>query len=313
MSWPLSPWHLPTSPLFHYCGLMAIVRHRLDAPLRETKPITGRAGWDAAAGARDAGRMRQTKPNRGSRYSVVGSRLEDRGADRAKRTQFGAGGRQRPPGHDRAKQSQFRPRVRRVQVVGRKGVMVYRTCNRLRKNKAKTGQAGASGQVRSRIWGDFAGEWNVQNEPNWVRKMSGGDAQPTKSREGGRATSPRCPASGNEANCGRGRRSVNTGQMCDIASMPRFGKRTQFGPAWAGFGRSYDAKQTQSRAARRTSGGGLCKTKPIPALTTEQDASFSFIDPATSGRVCGSVTWGGPLRRSCVLARRLLASGTLAL
>jgi hypothetical protein len=38
----------------------AIVRHRLDAPFRETKPIPGRAGWDE-------GQMRKTDPISGGR------------------------------------------------------------------------------------------------------------------------------------------------------------------------------------------------------------------------------------------------------
>jgi hypothetical protein len=40
----------------------ANVRHRLDAPLRETKPIPGEARRDEARGTGDEGQMRQTKP-----------------------------------------------------------------------------------------------------------------------------------------------------------------------------------------------------------------------------------------------------------
>jgi hypothetical protein len=98
------------------------------------------------------------------------------------------------------------------------------------------------------------------------------------------------------------------GRLCDIASMPRFGK------------------QTQSRAARLASGAGFCETNPIgrgnrakrtqfggrpeprrqkcakqtqlpeaghrggvrPAA--ERDASFYFIQPLASGRLCGWAT-----------------------
>jgi hypothetical protein len=50
----------------------------------------------------------------------------------------GAGGRETPPGHDGAKQSQFWPEQREGQVPCRKGVMVHRTRNRLRQNKANS-------------------------------------------------------------------------------------------------------------------------------------------------------------------------------
>jgi hypothetical protein len=69
-------------------------------------------------GTRDEGEMRQTNP--------IWPGWPGRGA----------GGGQTPAGHDGAKQSQFPAELREGQVVCRKGVMVHRTCNRLRKNKA---------------------------------------------------------------------------------------------------------------------------------------------------------------------------------
>ncbi len=296
-----------------------------ESGMHKTKPIAGGV-WRVGDCAK------QTQLPEAESRGAVWQPGRCPGADRAKRTQFGAGGRQRAPGHDRAKQSQFRPRQNEGQVVCTKEVMAHRTRNRLRQNKAKLGQAGASGQERSHIWGGRAGKRNVQkrsqigvvgrpwavdgctNEPDskwcWARWVPGRQM---------RKTNP-IP--------GRAGWDAATGAGDDCA------KRTQFGPAWAGLGRSYDAKRsqfldgglgtaeswtaesakrTQSWASRQASEGGLCKTKPISAFATEQDTSFFFIQPAASGRVCRSVTWGGPLRRSCVLARRLLASGTLAL
>ncbi len=92
-------------------------------------------------------RFGETKPNVGKR-GYLGGRVGRgyRGNDCAKRTQFGAGGRQRPPGHDDAKQTQFWTRKNEGQVVCTKEVMVNATCNRLRKNKAKRGQGGVFGE-----------------------------------------------------------------------------------------------------------------------------------------------------------------------
>ena len=44
-------------------------------------------------------------------------------------------------------------------------------------------------------------------------------------------------------------------------------------------------------------------------LMERRDACFCFIQPPASGRVWESVALGGSLRRSCVLARRIQASG----
>ncbi len=59
----------------------------------------------------------------------------------------GEGGRESPPGHDGAKQSQFPPELREGQVSCRKGVMVHRTCNRLRQDKANCPKRGHRGGV----------------------------------------------------------------------------------------------------------------------------------------------------------------------
>ncbi len=61
----------------------------------------------------------------------------------------GKGGREAPPGHDGAKQTQFGPRQNEGQVPCRKRVMIHRTCNRLRQNKAKLGRTGVDGQRQS--------------------------------------------------------------------------------------------------------------------------------------------------------------------
>ncbi len=54
---------------------------------------------------------------------------------------MGAGGRETPPGSDGAKQSQFLREQQEEQVLCGKGVMVNRTCNRLRQNKANSWRA----------------------------------------------------------------------------------------------------------------------------------------------------------------------------
>ncbi len=98
----------------------AIMRHRLDAPLREAKPIPGEARWDEAGGTGDEGQMRQTNPIWPG-WPARGER-----------------GRQTPPGHDDVKQTQFGPRQNEGQVVYGKGVMAERTCKEHWKNKANS-------------------------------------------------------------------------------------------------------------------------------------------------------------------------------
>jgi hypothetical protein len=140
--------------------------------------------------------------------------------------------------------------------------------------KPNLGRMGHVGKGSPRMWGDCAGKWNARNEPN-------SPAGPGGTRPQGRgtwaecATSPRCPASGNEPNSGRagplgpvdrakqtqlGGTSAaacrlgpaRTGCTNKPSSAPSRGgapyKQTQFAPAgWAGeaVAGAYCAKQTQ--------------------------------------------------------------------
>jgi len=88
------------------------------------------------------------------RSGVSGERDAGRGGKCARQTQSGPGGQAgarvagRPPGHNGAKQSQFPPEQKEEQRLGGKGVMVHRTCNRLRQNKANLPQRPPRGAGR---------------------------------------------------------------------------------------------------------------------------------------------------------------------
>ena len=73
----------------------------------------------------------------GDRRSRKGRSCETKPIWRGRRG-MGAGGRETPTGSNCAKQSQFPAERREGQVPCRKGVMVNRTCNRLRQNKANS-------------------------------------------------------------------------------------------------------------------------------------------------------------------------------
>jgi hypothetical protein len=165
----------------------------------QTNPILGKAQWDEATGAGDAGQSCKTNPIRPGQPGR------------------GAGGRRTPPGHDGAKQSQFAQEQREGQVLGGKGVMVNRAFDRLRQNKANPAWGGQSCETNP-IPGD-AGRAGVlvRTNPIPATMPIGRSAFP-----GGqmRKTNPIWPTLGGAGS--------PTGERCDIASMPRFGKRTQF-------------------------------------------------------------------------------------
>jgi hypothetical protein len=79
------------------------------------------------------------------------------------------------------------------------------------------------------------------------------------------------------------------GPSCDIASMPRFGKRTQVGPAWAGPSprRTKRAKRTQFAAA----GPGRPSPRP-PALTPPPGARAGAKCAKRSQTWVGWDVWG---------------------
>jgi hypothetical protein len=106
----------------------------------QNEPNSGPAGRDEASGTRDEcakrsqfgwpagapeGEMRKTNP-------ILRWRIVRNKPNLARAPRNGRG----RPGSDCAKQSQFPPEQRKGQVLCRKGVMVNRTCNRLRQNKA---------------------------------------------------------------------------------------------------------------------------------------------------------------------------------
>jgi hypothetical protein len=114
-----------------------------------------------------------------------------------------------------------------------------------RQNKAKPGEGGISGKqyIREKA--------NMRNKANW-------------------------PAGRCRAATPNPRRAE--GQSCDIASMPRFGKRTQFGPAWAGPPRAKDAKQTQFRGRGPGRRGANVQNKPnCPKRGTEAVSAVAAV------------------------------------
>jgi hypothetical protein len=111
----------------------------------ETKPIRPAGSGGTEPGNGDMGTIMQNKPNSRAEPLPLAPRpasLTPGGSDYAKQSQtwanwsiWGAGRRGRTKGKC-AKQTQLGPRQSKGQVVCRKGFMVNRTGNRLRKNKA---------------------------------------------------------------------------------------------------------------------------------------------------------------------------------
>jgi hypothetical protein len=199
----------------------AIVRHRLDAPLRETKPNLGRMGHlgtvpqgrgyrakqsqfpperrerqvpcrEGVMVNRTGNTLRQNKANSRLRWEGRGQRGVGRGGKCAKQSQFrlhrpgrgprdmgrgrvqtnpipsGAGGTRAAGAWDEGQMRQTKPIARsgaprrcpgeqkEGQRLGGRGVMVNRTFDRARQNKAKLGPDGTSGGTPHRGGGEGA-------------------------------------------------------------------------------------------------------------------------------------------------------------
>jgi hypothetical protein len=145
-----------------------IVRHRLDAPLRETKPISAvQRGTGIPSAALSGQALPVSLDHRQDADATV-----------------------RPDGGKCAKQSQFPAGQKEGQNLGGKGLMVNRTFDRPRRNKANSGRSPVG-----------RGPWRsiVQNEANSRR---------TGRVPCGSSLGPRPPVSGlswaivrNKANC----------------------------------------------------------------------------------------------------------------
>jgi hypothetical protein len=171
--------------------------------MRQTKPTPGRAGWDEGHGEKQAKRtqFRPAWAGPGPRWakSATSPRCPASGNEpNSGRSPVGQGHRDGGCGGNRAKQTQFAPERCEGQVPYAQRVMVNWRCKGPWQNKAKLGQDERSGRWRIR-GGQLCKTKPIPGKARWDEATGTGDAGSK------RATSPRCPASGNEPNSRRGR------------------------------------------------------------------------------------------------------------
>jgi hypothetical protein len=196
-----------------------------------------------------------------------------------------AGGRETPPGSDCAKQSQFLREQQEEQVLCGKGVMVNRTCNRLRQNKANSWRARYPTIPvfhRSNI-----PVLSLLCETNPISAMRRGTGIPSASLSG--QALPVVRNHGQDAHATATPDGLATSlpeTWANLAKQTQFARRGRVGRGLGDPGRGVLYKQTQflplcRSGDRRSREGKSCETKPILRLRI-----------ADSGQPCG----GTPLR-----------------
>jgi hypothetical protein len=227
----------------------------------ETKPIRPAGSGGTGPGNGDMGTIIQNKPNSRAEPLPLAPRpasLTPGGSDYAKQSQtwanwsiWGTGRRGRT--QDKcAKQTQFGPRQSKGQVVCRKGFMVNRTGNRLRKNKANLRARPRTGVGRGVTGGAVAQAYCAKQSQCFDCGL-GADRR----RDAYRATccAEHVVQTKNKPNLSLGGRGRYRGQSCQTNPIPgrcratgALYKQTQFpgGTRPGGRARGCDcAKQTQ--------------------------------------------------------------------
>jgi hypothetical protein len=225
------------------------VRHRLDVPLRETNPIF-RRGRVALPRFRQADCAKRTQfppapggtgPGSGNRETIVQNEANFAIRD----------GTWRAKG-ERAKQTQFPAAGKKGQVLSRKGFMVNHSSNRPRQNKANSAGWDAAGGVTSGTiaWARCAKR--TQFAPDGPTRRGTNKANSAANRTKRTQFPGSVGRTGernvrNEAKLGRAGVSGDGAWgnlLCDIASMPRFGKQTQFAAKPGGTGDEEQMRKT---------------------------------------------------------------------